>query len=96
MTVLLVEDEASLASFIQKGLAAEGYDSEMAFDGVMGQRLFDQQPYDVVVLDVNLPGMNDFELCATSSSVRRARRCCSRPSMRCKTRKAASGPTTTW
>ena len=63
MTVLLVEDEASLASFIQKGLAAEGYDSKMAFDGVMGQRLFDQQPYDVVVLDVNLPGMNGFELC---------------------------------
>lgn len=63
MTILLVEDEASLASFVQKGLAAEGYDSKVAFDGVMGQRLFDQQPYDVVVLDVNLPGMNGFELC---------------------------------
>ncbi|RZJ95465.1 MAG: response regulator transcription factor, partial [Hymenobacter sp.] len=63
MTILLVEDEASLASFIQKGVAAEGYDLKVAYDGIMGQRLFDQQPFDVVVLDVNLPGMNGFELC---------------------------------
>jgi DNA-binding response OmpR family regulator len=63
MTILLVEDEASLASFIQKGVAAEGYDLKVAYDGILGQRLFDQQPFDVVVLDVNLPGLNGFELC---------------------------------
>jgi DNA-binding response OmpR family regulator len=63
MKILLVEDEASLASFIQKGMAAEGYDLKVAYDGTMGQRLFDQQPFDVAVLDVNLPGMNGFELC---------------------------------
>ena len=63
MTILLVEDEASLASFVQKGVAAEGYDIKVAYDGVMGQRLFDQQPFDVVLLDVNLPGLNGFELC---------------------------------
>ncbi|MGI4832169.1 MAG: response regulator transcription factor [Janthinobacterium lividum] len=65
MTILLVEDEASLASFIQKGIAAEGYDIKMAYDGVMGQRLFAQQPFDVVVLDVNLLGLNGFELCCS-------------------------------
>lgn len=63
MKILLVEDEASLASFIQKGMAAEGYDLRVAYDGIMGQRVFDQQPFDVAVLDVNLPGMNGFELC---------------------------------
>lgn len=63
MKILLVEDEASVASFIQKGMAAEGYDLRVAYDGTLGQRLFDQQPFDVVVLDVNLPGMNGFELC---------------------------------
>ena len=63
MTILLVEDEVSLASFIQKGIASEGYDLTVAYDGLMGQRLFDQQPYDVVVLDVNLPLLNGFELC---------------------------------
>ncbi|WP_324679697.1 response regulator transcription factor [Hymenobacter sp. GOD-10R] len=63
MTILLVEDETSLASFIRKGIESEGYDIKVAFDGLIGQRLFDQQPFDVVVLDVNLPGMNGFELC---------------------------------
>ncbi|RZK88301.1 MAG: response regulator transcription factor [Hymenobacter sp.] len=63
MKILLVEDEASLGSFIQKGMASEGYDLKVAYDGLMGQRLFDQQPYDVVVLDVNLPLLNGFELC---------------------------------
>lgn len=63
MRILLVEDEASLASFIQKGMAAEGYDLRVAYDGTMGQRLFDQQPFDVAILDVNLPGLNGFELC---------------------------------
>ncbi len=63
MTILLVEDEASLASFIRKGIESEGYDIKVAFDGLIGQRMFDQQPFDVVVLDVNLPGMNGFELC---------------------------------
>jgi DNA-binding response OmpR family regulator len=62
MPILLVEDEVSLASFIQKGVAAEGYDIKVAYDGSMGQRLLAQQPYDVVVLDVNLPGMNGPEL----------------------------------
>jgi DNA-binding response OmpR family regulator len=63
MKILLVKDETSLASFIQKGITAEGYELKIAYDGTMGQRLFDQQPFDTVVLDVNLPGMNGFELC---------------------------------
>ncbi|MDO7887722.1 response regulator transcription factor [Hymenobacter cheonanensis] len=63
MTILLVEDETSLASFIRKGIESEGYDIKVAYDGLIGQHLFDQQPFDVVVLDVNLPGMNGFELC---------------------------------
>jgi len=53
MTILLVEDETSLASFIRKGVESEGYDIKVAFDGLIGQHLFDQQPFDVVVLDVS-------------------------------------------
>ena len=63
MIILLVEDEASVASFIRKGIEGEGYEIKVAFDGLMGQRMFDQQPFDVVVLDVNLPLLNGFELC---------------------------------
>ncbi|WP_324677636.1 response regulator transcription factor [Hymenobacter sp. GOD-10R] len=63
MKILLVEDEVSLASFIRKGIESENYELAVAYDGLMGQRLFEQQPYDVVILDVNLPVLNGFELC---------------------------------
>ncbi|MFD1143616.1 response regulator [Larkinella insperata] len=64
MKLLLVEDEVSVASFIRKGVESEGYEIEVAFDGLIGQRLVDQNPYDVIILDVNLPHLNGFELCA--------------------------------
>ncbi len=63
MRVLLVEDEERLASFIRKGLVAEGYEVEVAYDGRTGLSLFQKGVYAVVVLDVNLPQLNGFELC---------------------------------
>ncbi|WP_420153062.1 response regulator transcription factor [Siphonobacter sp.] len=63
MKVLLVEDEVSLASFIRKGVESEGYVLDIAYDGLMGQRMADNNSYDVIILDVNLPHINGFELC---------------------------------
>jgi two-component system copper resistance phosphate regulon response regulator CusR len=63
MKVLLVEDEERLASFIRKGISAEGYEVDVAFDGRTGLSLFRRNSYDIVVLDVNLPQMNGFEVC---------------------------------
>ncbi|QDK81311.1 response regulator transcription factor [Spirosoma sp. KCTC 42546] len=63
MKILLVEDEVSLASFIRKGVESEGYEIDLAYDGLMGQRLASNNPYDVIVLDVNLPHINGFDLC---------------------------------
>jgi len=63
MNVLLVEDEANLASFIKKGLEAESFNTDVAYDGYVGRQLFQQNEYDVVILDVNLPSINGFELC---------------------------------
>ena len=63
MKILLVEDEPLLASFIKKGFAHEGYDLTVAYDGRTGWSLYDQQPYDLVILDVNLPYLNGVELC---------------------------------
>lgn len=63
MKILLVEDEERLASFIRKGMSAEGYEVEIAFDGRTGLSLFRKNIYDVILLDVNLPQMNGFELC---------------------------------
>lgn len=63
MKILLVEDEARLASFIRKGMSAEGYEVEVAYDGRTGLSLFRREVYDIIVLDVNLPHVNGFELC---------------------------------
>src|SRR6187402_1177393 len=63
MKILLVEDEERLASFIRKGMVAEGYEVEIAYDGRTGLSLFRQGGFDLVILDVNLPQINGFELC---------------------------------
>ncbi|GAB3319258.1 response regulator [Hymenobacter humi] len=63
MKLLLVEDEPKLASFVKKGFENEGYELQVAYDGRMGLSLAQQQPYDLVILDVNLPYINGFELC---------------------------------
>ncbi len=63
MRILLVEDEANVASFIKRGLNEEGFDVDVAFDGLMGLRFYDSRKYDVVILDLNLPKINGFDLC---------------------------------
>jgi two-component system, OmpR family, copper resistance phosphate regulon response regulator CusR len=63
MKILLVEDEERLASFIRKGMLAEGYEVVVAYDGRTGLSLFRKDSYDIILLDVNLPQMNGFELC---------------------------------
>jgi len=63
MKILLVEDEPPLASFIKKGFEHEGYDLTVAYDGRTGWSLYEQQPYDLVILDINLPYLNGVELC---------------------------------
>ncbi|RSK33109.1 MULTISPECIES: response regulator [Hymenobacter] len=63
MKILLVEDEPKLASFVKKGFENEGYEIDIAYDGRIGQSLIQQNRYDLVILDVNLPYVNGFELC---------------------------------
>lgn len=61
--LLLVEDEQKIADTLKLGLTENGYQVEVAYDGSIGWRLFQQQPYNLVILDLNLPGMNGYELC---------------------------------
>jgi DNA-binding response OmpR family regulator len=61
--VLLVEDEPALASAIGRGLRSEGFTVEFAHDGVDGLWHAIEQPYDAVILDLLLPGMNGYEVC---------------------------------
>ena len=61
--LLLVEDEPSLARTLRDRLSAEGYGVEVAADGPAGERQAADGDFDVVLLDVNLPGKNGFDVC---------------------------------
>ncbi|MBS1916773.1 MAG: response regulator transcription factor [Bacteroidetes bacterium] len=61
--ILIIEDERKIADTLQVGLTEHGYFAEVAYDGSIGQKLFDANTYDLIILDINLPGMNGYELC---------------------------------
>lgn len=61
--ILVVEDEVKVADLIRKGLEANGYTAEIAYDGMMGRRLGIQNKYDLIILDINLPHENGYEVC---------------------------------
>ncbi len=61
--ILLVEDEASVVSFIKKGLAEEGYEVSVALDGPSGLQMAEAHDYDLIILDIMLPGKNGLEVC---------------------------------
>jgi two-component system copper resistance phosphate regulon response regulator CusR len=60
MRVLVVEDEPKLASYLQKGLSENGYVVDVANDGIDGAHLAVHGQYDLVLLDVMLPGIDGF------------------------------------
>lgn len=64
MRVLVVEDEDRLASGLRRGLAAEGFAADVASNGTDGLWMARENPYDAIVLDIMLPGMNGFKVCS--------------------------------
>ena len=60
--VLIVEDEQRIASFVSKGLAADGFSTAVAADGHTGLDLALSGGFDLVVLDIGLPGLDGFEV----------------------------------
>ena len=65
MRVLVVEDEKRLAAGLRKGLEAEGFAVDVALDGADGLWMAREHAYDAIVLDIMLPGMNGYKVCAT-------------------------------
>ncbi len=61
--ILLVEDEKKIAEALRKGLSEQHYAVDVAYDGMIGKKLFDSNSYDLAILDINLPLMNGYELC---------------------------------
>src|SRR4051794_10737432 len=63
MRGLLVEDEGRLGENVRRGLAAEGFVVDVVHDGTEGLFNAEINTYDVVVLDIMLPGLNGYEVC---------------------------------
>lgn len=61
--ILLVEDETNVISFIKKGLTEEGYEMSVALDGETGLSMALAHNYDLIILDIMLPGKNGLEVC---------------------------------
>ena len=65
MRILVIEDEAKLASYLRKGLTESGYVVDVAGDGIDGVHLAVQGSYDLILLDVMLPGIDGFGVLKT-------------------------------
>ncbi|WP_066342459.1 heavy metal response regulator transcription factor [Azohydromonas lata] len=60
MRILVVEDEVRLAEYVKKGLSENGYVVDLAHDGIDGKHLAIEGEYDLLILDVMLPGIDGF------------------------------------
>ncbi len=63
MKLLLVEDDAKIAAAIVRGLRAEGFTVETAATGDMGLWLAQEGSFDLIILDIMLPGRNGYQIC---------------------------------
>jgi len=61
--ILVIEDEPKVAGFIKKGLEESNFVAEIAYDGVTGKAMALSNTYDLIILDINLPLLNGFQLC---------------------------------
>jgi two-component system copper resistance phosphate regulon response regulator CusR len=70
MRILVIEDELKTAAYLRKGLEESGYAVDVANDGPQGLILAQEEEYDVIVLDVMLPGMDGWTIVKTLRNTR--------------------------
>lgn len=63
MRILVVEDEPKVALFIKEGLEDQHHQVDIAYDGIMGEKLALQNPVNLIILDIIIPYVNGLELC---------------------------------
>ncbi len=61
--ILIVEDEKKLADLLQAGLEEQGFKVDIAYDGYIGKNLALNNNYDLLIIDINLPLTNGYDLC---------------------------------
>jgi len=62
--ILIIEDDLRIAQNISKGLMEKGFETEVAYDGKIGVRLALSNSFDLILLDLNLPELNGYEVCS--------------------------------
>lgn len=75
MRLLIVEDEKQLCDTVAKSLYDAGYEVDTCYDGETALDCILAENYDLVVLDLNLPGMDGMEICVNSDRATRRQRC---------------------
>jgi DNA-binding response OmpR family regulator len=63
MKILLVEDDPKISSFVKMGLEDNDYDVTVAYDSTMAEKLVFKKEFDIIILDVIIPGISGLELC---------------------------------
>lgn len=61
--ILIVEDERKIADTLKMGLEENAFEVEVAYDGKIGRQILSTRPFDLVILDINLPEINGYSLC---------------------------------
>ena len=63
INILIVEDELRLAEILKKQLEESGFNAEVAYDGYTGKQLVENKVFNLIILDINLPLINGYDLC---------------------------------
>ncbi|MBN8825797.1 MULTISPECIES: response regulator transcription factor [unclassified Spirosoma] len=61
--ILIIEDDRRIAQNISRGLQEEGYATQVVYEGLNGRQMALQPGVDLIILDINLPGLSGFEVC---------------------------------
>lgn len=61
--ILIIEDDRRIAQNISRGLQEEGYTTDVVYEGINGRQMALQPGVDLLILDINLPGLSGFEVC---------------------------------
>ncbi len=64
ISILIVEDEQRLAEILKKQLKESGFSVDTASDGYIGKQLLESNKYNLIILDINLPLINGYDLCS--------------------------------
>ena len=71
ISILIIEDEQRLAGILKKQFEDAGFSAEIAYDGYLGKQLAEKNTYNLIILDINIPLINGYDLCKEIRKINR-------------------------